>query len=181
MKLAIKARILFSIILLSFRLIFSFICTVKRYISTHASPRRYTKAKKKPYSLFWCTYENKTNLASQGYLLGTRPLAATCAAQSGAVADVHRKSALCRASFESPEVHPCKKENHITFLVHLLGRRGKTVNNCFSEAETAQSKELAARAGRATYSDYATVVGEPASEGSEVRDTEVHESKKETI
>ena len=76
-------------------------------------------------------------------------------------------------------MHPCKKENHITFLVHLLGRQGKTVDNCFSEAETAQSKELAARAGRATYSDYATVVGEPASEGSEVRVTEVHPCKKE--
>ena len=64
-------------------------------------------------------------------------------------------------------------------MVHLLGRRGKTVDNCFSEAETASSKETQERAGRATHGDYVTAVGEPASEGSEVRVTEVHLCKKE--
>ncbi len=40
-----------------------------------------------------------------------------------------------------------------------LGRQEKTINNCFLEAETAQSKEQKERVYRATRGDYATVEG----------------------
>ncbi|MBP3592123.1 MAG: hypothetical protein J6K14_06525 [Clostridia bacterium] len=49
-------------------------------------------------------------------------------------------------------------QNYSHFLVRETGRRAKTVDNCFREAETAQSKESEKGYGP-TIDDYATVVG----------------------
>ena len=72
------------------------------------------------------------------------------------------------------------RKNHITYLVHLLGRREKTVNNCFSEAETAQSNEPT----KGLTPDNRRLCdggGEPAFKESEVRVTGAHLKIRKTI
>ena len=58
-------------------------------------------------------------------------------AWTAAVADVHRKSALCRSSFESlfgaAEKQKTTRLGGFLFLVNLWGKREKTVDNCFCE------------------------------------------------